>query len=381
MKIALNAASLLSPLTGIGQYTYHLAKGLKAYQNLDIDLDMFYANGWSKEVRDRPIHRIRTIKFLLRAFIPKTYEVSRHIQQFHFNERSFQKVGGIYHEPNFLAFKYAGPMVLTVHDLSWIRYPEMHPKERVNAMHKFFEPSLSRANLILTVSDFVKQELIDVFSVAPERILTVYNGVESEMQPKDAVQTLPVLSHHNLKDKQYILAVGTLEPRKNLRVALQAYMGLSAQVRKHYPLVIVGMKGWNNDALEQQVRPLIAAGEVRLLGYLPREDLIDIVAGATMLIYPSVYEGFGLPVLEAMACAVPVITSNVSSLPEVIGDTGILINPHDVDELRLGIQSLIEDAALNSKLSQQGFERSKRFSWARCVHETVGAYQTVQSKL
>jgi glycosyltransferase involved in cell wall biosynthesis len=272
-------------------------------------------------------------------------------------------------------------MVLTVHDLSWIRYPEMHPKERVNAMHKFFEPSLNRANLILTVSDFVKQELIDVFNVKPERILTVYNGVEVEMQPKDEAQTLAVLSKHKLKSKQYILAVGTLEPRKNLRVALQAYMSLSALVRKNFPLVIVGMKGWNNDALEQQVKPLIASGEVKLLGYLTREDLIDVVAGATMLIYPSVYEGFGLPVLEAMACAVPVITSNVSSLPEVIGDTGILIDPHDVDMLRDNIQLLIDDQALNSKLSQLGFERSKQFSWARCVHETVGAYQQVHNTL
>lgn len=377
MKIALNAASLLSPLTGIGQYTYQLAKGMQSYE--DIDLDMFYANGWSRDLRDRPLTHVKTIKTLLKTFVPKTYEVSRLYQQYRFNGRDHKKMGGLYHEPNFLAFKYKGPLVLTVHDLSWIRYPETHPKERVDAMHKYFEPSLQRANLILTVSEFVKQELIDVFSIEPSRILPVYNGVEPEMQPKTAVQTQPVLSSHGLEHGQYILAVGTLEPRKNLRVALQAYMALPAHIRRSYPLVIVGMKGWNNDALEQQVKPLIAAGEVRLLGYLPREDLIDIVAGATMLIYPSIYEGFGLPILEAMACAVPVITSNVSSLPEVIGDAGILIDPQDVDALSGSIQGLIDDSTQRANLSHLGHERSKQFSWERCVRETVGAYKTVLS--
>lgn len=375
MRIALNATALLSPLTGIGQYSYHLSKGLQARPGLELDL--FYGSGWSKDLRDKPAFNIGAIKSLVKRFVPHPYSVSRFIQQRRFNGGVRSNQPDIYHEPNFLAFKCTKPSIITVHDLSWIRFPHTHPIERVRAMDKYFEPGLRRAALILTDSAFVKRELMDVFGVRPELIVPVPLGVEPLFCPQLAEETLPVLSRHSLVHGQYLLAVGTLEPRKNLQVALQAFMQLPPAIRKHYPLVLVGMTGWHTSALEAQMAPMIRAGEVRQLGYLSREDLATVIAGALTLIYPSIYEGFGLPPLEAMACGVPVIASDVSSLPEVVGDTGLLINPHDAEAVAQAIQLLVNDPVIRSKLSSKALDRSKEFTWDQCVTQTMGAYQQV----
>ena len=379
MKVGLNATSLLSPLTGIGQYTYQLAKGLEKFE--DLELSMFYANGWSTEVRDKPIKQIRNIKLLIKKFIPKTYEISRMIHQSYFNERSFDKVKGIYHEPNFLAFDYAGPLVLTVHDLSWIHYPEMHPADRVRNMNKHFQKSMERASMIITDSQAIKDEIIEMFGVADTRIKSIPLGVESLFRPLTLEESMPVLQQHGLSYQKYILAVGTLEPRKNLSSALLAYMQLPADIRKHYPLVLVGMKGWHTSSLETQMAPMVAAGEIRQLGYLAREDLAVIIAGALTLVYPSIYEGFGLPPLEAMTCGVPVIASNVSSLPEVVGHSGLLVNPHDIDDIAKAMQTMINAPDIRAMSAQKALDRSAEFSWDSCVDQTMSIYRHVESSM
>lgn len=379
MKIILNATSLLSPLTGIGQYTYHLSKGLKKIQ--DVDLDMFYANGWSTEVRDRPIKQIRNIKLLLKKFIPKTYEISRIIQQSYFNERSFDKVKAIYHEPNFLAFKYKGPLVLTVHDLSWIRYPEMHPIDRVRNMNKHFQMSLDNASMIITDSAAIKHEIVETFGVDQARITSVPLGVEGLFHPRDSQATMSVLKQYELSHQKYILAVGTLEPRKNLSSVLLAYMQLPTDIRKHFPLVLVGMTGWRTSALEKQMAPLVASGEIRQLGYLSRDDLAVVIAGALTLVYPSIYEGFGLPPLEAMTCGVPVIASNVSSLPEVVGDSGLLVNPHDIDSIAAAMKTMVNAPEIRAVSAQKALAKSAEFSWDHCVAQTMDVYRQVEHSM
>jgi alpha-1,3-rhamnosyl/mannosyltransferase len=372
MKVALNATALLSPLTGIGQYTFHLAKGLQALPELELNL--FYGSGWSKEVRDQPVPRITAIKTLIKQSVPYAYAIKRFLEQNIFTRGVQSNQAEIYHEPNFLAFKFNGPSVITVHDLSWIRFPHTHPAERVRAMNTYFEPGLRRASLILTDSEFVKRELMDVFGVKADHIRPVLLGVEPLFYPRTAEDTRTVLNRHNLVHGQYLLAVGTLEPRKNLQVALRAYMLLPQQVRKHFPLVLVGMSGWHTSELELQIAPLVSAGEIRQIGYLPREELAMVSAGALTLIYPSIYEGFGLPPLEAMACGVPVIASEVSSLPEVVGDTGLLINPHDDEALAQAILKMITDNHFRQQLSQKALARSAEFTWDKCARQTVDVY-------
>jgi glycosyltransferase involved in cell wall biosynthesis len=378
MRVAFNATSLLSPLTGIGQYSRQLALGLASHD--DIDAEFFYGAVWSKQVRDAPLPGPAGLVPWLRKYVPFSYELRRLVQSNRFAQYSQKQAFDLYHEPNILPLPFRVPTVITVHDLSWIRYPETHPVARVRAMDKYFQPGLEHASLILTDSEFVKRELIEVFGVQPERIRPVLLGVEALFHPRSADETRTVLNAHGLAHGQYLLAVGTLEPRKNLAVALRAFMQLAPQLRKRFPLVLVGMRGWHTSALEQQIAPLVAAGEIRLLGYLPREDLATIIAGATTLIYPSIYEGFGLPPLEAMACGVPVIASNVSSLPEVVGDTGLMIDPQDVEGLACAIERLVNAPELRQALSQKALQRSAMFTWSCCVEQTVDAYRAVLNK-
>ena len=378
MQVAFNATALLSPLTGIGQYAHHLAKGL---QDIDgVRPNFFYGSRWSQEVRTKPFPKVETIKNWVRWFLPNSYGVARTLQQRQFSKGVQRSRHDIYHEPNFLAYQFDGPSIITVHDLSWIRYPEMHPVKRVRAMDKYFQPGLDRASLILTDSEFVKRELMDVCGVKPERIRPILLGVEALFHPRSADDTRTILLDHGLVHGQYLLAVGTLEPRKNLALALRAFMQLDPALRRRFPLVLVGMKGWHTSALEQQIAPLVAAGEIRLLGYLPREHLAKIIAGATTLMYPSIYEGFGLPPLEAMACGVPVITSNVSSIPEVVGDTGLMVDPQDVDGLAEAIKTLLTAPDVRENMAKKALARSAQFTWASCVNQTVDAYREVLRK-
>ncbi|WP_234483511.1 glycosyltransferase family 4 protein [Noviherbaspirillum pedocola] len=372
MRLAFNATSLLSPLTGIGQYSRQLALGLK--RRNDIDASFFYGAAWQKEVRNEAMPGAATVLPWIRKHVPLSYTLRRFIQEHRFDAGTRLQKFDVYHEPNILPLPFDGPNVVTVHDLSWIRFPEMHPMERVRAMNKYFEPGLHRATVVLTDSEFVKREVVETFGIDPERIQPIPLGVESLFRPRSAHEIRATLERNGLAYGKYLLAVGTLEPRKNLSLALRSYARLPERVRKHFPLVLVGMKGWLTSSLETQLAPMLQSGEVKQLGYLTREELAYVIAGATSLVYPSVYEGFGLPPLEAMASAVPVIASNVSSIPEVVGDTGILIDPLDVGAATDAMRSLIDDDNLREKLALKALERSRDFTWEKCIDRTIQSY-------
>ena len=377
IKLAFNGVALLSPLTGIGQYTLRLAQAMA--MRTDIQPQYFYGAGWSPLVKDSVPEHAKRLMTWVRQHVPYSYEVRQHIQTRRFVQGTAAGAFDVYHEPNNVLLPFDGTTVLTVHDLSWIRYPDMHPIERVHAMDKYFEPGLRRATRIITDSAFVKRELMEVFGVASDIIHPVLLGAEPLFKPLDAVDTFHVLEAQGLKHGSYWLAVGTLEPRKNLQLALKAFMRLPQAARKACPMVLVGMKGWNTDPLFALLQPLIETGEVQQLGYLTRQDLAVVIAGAKALVYPSVYEGFGLPPLEAMCCGVPVIASNVASLPEVVAEAGILVNPEDVDGLTTQLERLLDDAPLRDQLAQMALLRSKQFSWERCANETVKVYRAAMS--
>lgn len=377
LRLAINATSLLSPLTGIGQYTRQLL--LQFEKNPEIEAHYFYGSGWSDTVRDKPLHRIASYKEWIKKVMPRPYEVSRFVQQVKF-DRGARKMGfDLYHDPNYLPFRFEGPIVTTVHDLSHSRYPETHPELRVRIMDKLLPEALARSARVLADSDFVKQEIASVYGLNHDKIHTVHLGVASVFRSSSKQETRSCLSAFELTHGQYILAVGTLEPRKNLRQALRAYQLLPESVRAEYPFVIVGMKGWLTDRIESKILELEKKGQVRLLGFVASEQLPLLYAGATMLLYPSVYEGFGLPVLEAMASGIPVITSNRSSLPEVAGDVGILIDPDDADQIRDAILTLVESPQERQSRAQRGIARASRFTWERCAAQTLSVYRLALS--
>jgi alpha-1,3-rhamnosyl/mannosyltransferase len=188
------------------------------------------------------------------------------------------------------------------------------------------------------------------------------------------------LSSYGLTYGSYILYLGTLEPRKNISALLEAYSFLPKKTQASFPLILAGGKGWLMDNLEDEIRRLDIASRTVLTGYVPRKDLPALYSGAAVFVYPSLYEGFGLPPLEAMACGTPVITSNVSSFPEVVGDAGIMVDPYDVKRLRDEIERVLEDSSLRASLGSRGLARAKQFTWENCARQTLDVYKRVLNK-
>lgn len=376
MRVAINATALLSPLTGIGQYSFQLAKRLAAVP--EVELEYFYGAFWSKQLRDNTSTPAAAAALpWLRRHIPYSYELRRWVQNNRFSRYAEEAVFDLYHEPNILPLRFKGPTVVTVHDLSWIRYPETHPVERVRAMNRYFEAGLHQAEALITDAQSVRQELLDTFGLPPKMVTAIPLGVDALFQPQDAVQTQVTMAQHGLAHGSYFLAVGTLEPRKNLSTALLAYQQLPQKLRETYPLVLIGMKGWHTAALERQMAPLVRAGQVRQLGYLARSDLVALMSGARALVYPSVYEGFGLPPLEAMACGTPVICSNTSSLPEVVGDAGIMVEPLDAVALMCAMRQVVDDNEIWEDLKRKSLIRARAFSWEACAAQTLDVYRSI----
>lgn len=375
LRIAFNGSALLSPLTGVGQYAKSLAEQLALEERVEIHF--FYAKGWSREIRGEPMRQIGTIKSLVKTFVPQAYRVSRALQNWRFGAGVRQVRPDLYHEPNFLPLKFDGPTVITAHDLSWIRYPEMHPAERVEVMNRLFPPALARADHILTDAEYVRQEIIEEFGIPAEKITSVPLGARAVFHPRADAECLPALMAWNLFYRNYVLCVGTLEPRKNLELVIRAYAAMPPAFRQRFPLVIVGMKGWLTSGLESVMQPLVARGEIRPVGFASDEALASLYAGAMVLVYPSLYEGFGLPPLEAMASGTPVIVSDRSTLPEVAGEAGITIDAEDEAGLRAWLQRLDEDNAFWRAKAAASLERSSLFSWSRCAQETLAVYRKV----
>jgi glycosyltransferase involved in cell wall biosynthesis len=378
IRVGINGTSLLSPLTGIGQYTKSLAEALVA--SGEIDLWMFYAFTWTQEIRTQPVRQITKFKDLIKKLVPHPYQLSRAFQQYKFRKFVIEKQPDLYHEPNFLAHRFSGPTVITAHDLSWIRFPDTHPPERVKVMNRVFPRSLQNAAHVITDAEYTRREIIEHFGVAPDRITAVPLAARPIFRPRGESECRPGLARVGLGYRSFVLCAGTLEPRKNLEFVIRTYASMPADFRARRPLVLVGMKGWLMSGLESVMQPLVASGEVRPLGFVSEEELAVLYASASMLVYPSLYEGFGLPPLEAMTSGTPVIVSDRSTLPEVVGEAGILIDPHDTAALRGAMQQLDEDRQYWERLRTASLQHAARFSWGRCAKETIAVYRSVLAR-
>lgn len=375
LRIGINGSALLSPLTGIGQYTKNLAEALIASGEADVWL--FYLFTWSQEIRTDPIRNITKFKEFIKRVVPHPYLLSRALQGMKFSSGARERKIQIYHEPNFLSHRFAGPTVITAHDLSWIRFPETHPYERVKTMNRLFPRSLARASHVITDAAFTRNEIIMEFGVSPDRITAIPLGSRAIFRPRSEEECRSVLTARALTYRTFILCVGTLEPRKNLSFIIRTYAALPARFRSRHPLVLVGMKGWLTSEIESTMRPLVDAGQVRPLGFTTDKELAALYASALVLVYPSLYEGFGLPPLEAMACGTPVIVSNRATLPEVVGDAGELVEPTDDARLADLLRRLAEDHGHWRERADRCLVQAKKFSWQRCAVETLGIYRKV----
>lgn len=373
LRVGLNGTALLSPRTGIGRYVYHL--GYEFFHGDEVSPSFFYASHWEETLRSEPLPNISSAKTRIQRFLPAAYEVTRWIMQNRFSSGLNRLKLDLYHEPSYLAYRFPGPTVVSAHDASWIRFPEAHPLDRIKALERHFPRSLDAASAVLTDCDFIKREMIELFGVPPGKIFSVLLGVSPEFFPRTADQCTGVLAGHGLDFGSYVLSVGTLEPRKNIPALIDSYSMLPADLQQRFPLVLVGMRGWLTSGLEARMKPLVERGVIKPLGYVADEMMPLIYSGAAAFVFPSLYEGFGLPPLEAMACGAPVISSRSSSLPEVVGDAGVLVDPLNVDALAESLRRVLEDWAFADALAQQGVRRAAGFSWKKTAAETIAVYR------
>jgi len=373
--VAVNSASLFQPLTGIGHYTLNLTRAMEATQR--VRMNYFYGFEWSDVGAPRHLKNLSLVKRLVKSILPRPYELRQRAQQTPFSAGVAKRKIDLYHEPNYLPFAFDGPTVITVHDLSFVRYPETHPADRVRIMDKRLPPALERAAHIVADSEYTRQEVIAHYGVAPSRITTTLLGVSDRFKPRPQSACQALLDARDLAYKGYWLAVGTLEPRKNLALALRAFSRMDPAFRRRWPLVVVGAKGWKTEALDGELKALIAEGTVRLLGYVSDDELARIYSAASLLVYPSLYEGFGLPIAEAMASGVPVITSDQSCLPEVAGGAGLIVGAQDVAGLREAIERVLHDQALAERMRVAGLQRATQLTWDACAHATLAVYDKV----
>ncbi len=268
------------------------------------------------------------------------------------------------------------PVVVTIHDLAFEHLPQTFTRRGAWQLKLTVRRTARRAARIATVSEFSRQDILMTYRLPPEKVVVTYNGVNSSFSPSPSRSDESVLIRQKYGiTRPFILAVGSLQPRKNLVRLIRAY----SQLRTTYPefgeqLVIVGRKLWLHDDIFKEVQEQRWSKDVILTGYVPEEDLPALYRAAKVFAYPSFFEGFGLPVVEAMACGTPVVTSNLSSLPEITGDAAILIDPFEEQTLVAGLYCAVTDESLRYRLREEGLLQAQRFTWRATAEKTLRLY-------
>ncbi len=269
------------------------------------------------------------------------------------------------------------PYVLTLHDMSWERYPEyFEPVERFR-LKRTTPVSVRNAAHVITCSESTKKDLMNLYSVAEEKITVTYYGKNDAFKKIDNPVLLEnVKAKYGIRGK-YILVVGNIQPRKNIGRLVEAFTRLKKNGKIPHKLVVVGKKAWLYADIFECVRAAGAGSEILFTDYVPDEELPLLYNGADLFIYPSIFEGFGFPVLEAMACGTPVITSNTSSMPEVAGDAAVLINPLSVPEIEKAIFETLSGEILRRRLVEAGLKRAELFTWEKTCRQTLAVYENI----
>lgn len=273
---------------------------------------------------------------------------------------------------NFIATN-STPSIVTVHDLSWRIFPHFFTtKDR--AWHQAVRPgkTLSDARAVIVPSESTKRDLVSVLGIDGKKIQVIPHGIDHEIfRPKILAQDHGIRSQYKLP-KKYILFMGTIEPRKNIHALLDAFEQVRA-TDLELKLVLAGGPGWKSADILERIKQ---TNGVQYLGYVPAEHRPALYRGAEVFVFPSIYEGFGLPVLEAMACGTPVITSHTSSLPEITEDAAILINPHNANDISAALNQLLGSEKLRTKLSELGLTRAANFDWTKTAQSTLKMFQS-----
>ncbi|KTC04195.1 glycosyltransferase family 4 protein [Pseudomonas syringae] len=311
---------------------------------------------------DYRIHAV--LSSVLKLPLGNSASIAKDVQLFHATDHHIPRIKGV-------------PVVATIMDMIPVLHPEWIKQDLKRLKSWLFTTSIKRADHIITISEYSKQDMISHLGIAPERISVTPLGVDPVyFQRIGAAERNRVLGMYGLKPG-FFLVVGTLQPRKNLQRVLEAFQQLPAQVRKEHPLVIVGRDGWSNEELLPQLEALQQRGEGRWLSYLPQNEVLALLQSAGALVFASLYEGFGLPAIEAFAAQCPLIASNNSSLPEVTGDAAWAVDPHSAESISTAMLAVLEQPEERERKVQSGLGRARHFSWDACAQSTLDIYRKV----
>jgi alpha-1,3-rhamnosyl/mannosyltransferase len=397
MRIVFNRYSTLGARTGIGHHAAELLAALSAQVGKD-EIGVYPAGcTWSALTRIKrapsprandgigagPIRAIlknasgRLSKAVKSAGIGGAMKSALlPIRDLHFQAMCRINRFNLYHEPNFIPMPFDGPTIATLHDMSAIVHPEWHPSDRIKQYERSMSWALGQCAHLFTVSEFTRQEIIRELGVGPDRVTRIYNGVRENLAPMPADEVAAGVCRLGLPP-QYLLHVGTLEPRKNLEMLVSAFCRLPDDVRQRCPLLLVGKWGWNTASLAECIATEARHRGVIHLGYCAEEHMNLLYNGARALVFPSLYEGFGLPPIEMLACGGAVLASTADSVAEVLGPHGFSIDALDSDGWHTAMRRVILDDDWRRELCRGGRQWAARFTWQRAAMDVLATYRSV----
>ncbi|MEF3304496.1 glycosyltransferase family 4 protein [Paenibacillus sp. GYB003] len=373
MNIFLDAQPLLGSKSGVARYIDCLYSELSTHHNSNVYLafNRIIKGINLTDITDRKPGRIINQRYpykVIRRLLNPNF-----LYDFPYDFFKFKKAD-IFHGTNFTHnATRKGKSIITIHDLAFLRFPET-TSEKIYKHHSKWVPySARKCDHIIAVSEQTKNDIVELLRVPEYKISTIYSAADTRFFKLPEPQYFPVIQHYQLPER-YILFVGTVEPRKNLLGLLKSYLIFRKNSALSDKLVIVGAKGWKYSPIFDFIKENNLESEVIFTGYIEDEHLPAIYNGATLFVMPSIYEGFGIPILEAMGCGVPVIGSNVSSIPEVIDSFGVMVSPTDYEGWAAEIHRFLSDESLRNKYSKLSLERASHFSWKRTAEATKQVY-------
>jgi len=389
MRIAVDTRSFRPPLTGVGHYVHRLTNAMLPLLSPGEELLSF--NGLTIEPVDRRfLERVEGMNFKQASgdttpgvlhprgktyvFIRQLYPVrvavrALYAARFHAAKKTFD----LFHAANYLPpGRLRKPFLPIIYDLSLCRFPESHPRERVRWFRRGLK-QLANTPLVQTISEFSKSEIVTLLNIPPDRIYVTYPGFGEAFRP-DGDEDELYLAKHNVKRRAYFLVVGTREPRKNFKTVAEAHTALPLTVRNNFPLLWVGASGWGDLDLSPAVTRAQAIGHIRLMGYIPDRDLAALYRNTVLFMMPSIYEGFGMPVIEALACDAPVALSKIPVFEEIAADHARYVDPMDTEGWRQTMEQSLRERPGPSELVRPRSDLA-RFSWNASAKVTLDLFR------
>jgi len=374
MRFAIDATSIPRQMAGAGVYTYNLIRAVAAVDHENEYTVFAKSDAFDDLNRDEPL--FRTVRVSTRSrparLLWEQLALPIHLRR--------QKID-VLHSPHHTApMVVAGcRRVITFHDLTFFLLADRYPRSRLMYFRAVSWATARVADALICPSQAVRDDIVRILHARPEKVHPIAEAAAPEFQPIKNRAALEKLRTRYALPERFILSVGSLEPGKNRAALLKAYAGLRKRGLEQ-KLVVVGQRAWKYEDDLALAEELGIKGDVLFTGYVPPEEMPALYNAADLFVFPSLYEGFGLPVIEAMACGVPVVASNLSAIPEVAGEAALLVDPRDIDQLCDAMERVLRDKRLQAALRRRGLERAQGFSWERAARETIAVYQETAGK-